>query len=108
MSVRFRPAARLALLAAPLLLGGVALAEAPREAAPSPRAPGAKAAPTAAAELDRKIMAEVADHPQIMTNLQYLSDVIGPRLTGSANLERANRWTAEKMKEYGLENVRLE
>ena len=30
------------------------------------------------------------------------------RLTGSANLEKANKWTAEKMKAYGLENVRLE
>ena len=43
-----------------------------------------------------------------MKNLQHLSDVIGPRLTGSKNLERANNWTAEKMKAYGLENVRLE
>ena len=43
-----------------------------------------------------------------MKNLQYLSDVIGPRLTGSENLEQANNWTAEKMKAYGLENVRLE
>ena len=43
-----------------------------------------------------------------MANLQYISDVIGPRLTGSANLKRANEYTAEKMKSYGLENVHLE
>ena len=43
-----------------------------------------------------------------MNNLTYLSDQIGPRLTGSANLKRANEWTAEKMKEYGLVNVHLE
>jgi hypothetical protein len=41
-------------------------------------------------------------------NLEYMSDVIGGRLTGSKNLEKANNWTAEKMKAYGLENVRLE
>lgn len=108
MLSRFRPAARFTLLAAPFLLGGYALAEAPREAAPAPRAPGATAAPSAAAELDQKIIAEAKEHSQVMANLQHLSDVIGPRLTGSANLERANRWAEEKMKAYGLVNVRLE
>lgn len=108
MLPRFRPAARLALLAVPFLVGGYALAEAPREAAPTPRTQGDKAVPNAAAELDQKIIAEAKDHSQVMANLQHLSDVIGPRLTGSANLERANRWAEEKMKSYGLVNVRLE
>jgi 6-phosphogluconolactonase len=58
--------------------------------------------------LDQKIIAEVKDHTQILPNLTYLSDVIGPRLTGSENLKRANDWTAQKMREYGLENVHLE
>ena len=43
-----------------------------------------------------------------MKNLQYLSDVIGARLTGSKNLERANHWTEQRMKDYGLTNVHLE
>jgi hypothetical protein len=43
-----------------------------------------------------------------MKNITYLSDEIGPRLTGSDNLKRANEWTAEKMKSYGLTNVHLE
>lgn len=60
------------------------------------------------ADLDKAVLAEVKAHSQLMKNLQHLSDVIGPRLTGSKNLETANNWTAEKMKEYGLENVRLE
>jgi hypothetical protein len=63
---------------------------------------------TARAEIDRMIMAEIKERSEIMKNLEYLSDRIGGRLTGSANLERANKWTAEKMKAYGLENVRLE
>jgi carboxypeptidase Q len=70
----------------------------------------ADTAPAAEAKvaLDKRIMTEIAERSEIMTNLAHLSDVIGPRLTGSARLEQANRWTAEKMKEYGLENVRLE
>ena len=37
-----------------------------------------------------------------MKNLQYLGDVIGPRLTGSAAMRLANDWTAERFKSYGL------
>jgi hypothetical protein len=60
------------------------------------------------ADLDRALINEIKANTQLMKNLQYLSDVIGPRLTGSKNAENANNWTAAKMKEYGLENVRLE
>lgn len=60
------------------------------------------------AAIDKKILAEVKSASEIMTNLAYLSDVIGPRLTGSAALKRANDWTAERMKSYGLSNVHLE
>jgi hypothetical protein len=58
--------------------------------------------------LDKHILAEAKNGSEIMANLGYLSDVIGPRLTGSAALKRANEWTAEKMKGYGLSNVHLE
>lgn len=73
----------------------------------APQAPRDARAAEALA-LDQKVIAEVKNGPQIMANLTYLSDVIGPRLTGSDNLKRANEWTAAKMKEYGLENVHLE
>ncbi len=56
----------------------------------------------------QRIIAEERDHAQVMANLEYLSDIIGPRLTGSIRLKRANDWTLEKMKQYGLENVHLE
>jgi carboxypeptidase Q len=55
-----------------------------------------------------RIITEERDRSEVMTNLEYLSDSIGPRLTGSDRLKRANDWTAEKMKQYGLENVHLE
>ncbi len=62
----------------------------------------------AALELDAKIIADAQKTSEIMKNLGYLSDVIGPRLTGSSNLKRANEWSAEVMKRYGLQNVKLE
>lgn len=61
-----------------------------------------------ALNLDAKIIADAAKTSEIMRNLAYLSDVIGPRLTGSANLKRANEWAAEVMKSYDLSNVHLE
>jgi len=38
----------------------------------------------------------------------YLTDVIGPRLTGSPAMMRANEWTASKLREWGLQNVVVE
>jgi hypothetical protein len=61
-----------------------------------------------AVALDQKIIATAKDNPDLMANLTYLSDVIGPRLTGSAALKHANDWAAEKMRSYGLSNVHLE
>ena len=108
-----RPIDWVAGIAIPVLCAGMVLAQQPpppvavtSDKAPPAVAPNPKSA--AAVELDKKIMAEIKDHSEIMKNLEYISDVIGPRLTGSSNLEKANKWTAEKMKEYGLENVHLE
>src|SRR5689334_6813752 len=58
--------------------------------------------------LDKSIIECAAKDSEIMKNLGYLSDQIGPRLTGSASLRRANEWAAEVMKSYGLENVHQE
>lgn len=60
------------------------------------------------AAADAKILAEVQGHNEIMANLEYLSDVIGQRLTGSANLKKANDWTKQKFADYGLTNAHLE
>jgi hypothetical protein len=96
----FRPG-----LTAALLLAAATVAV--RGQAPPPTAPATEADPAAGA-LDKKLIAQAKDGSEVMTNLTYLSDVIGPRLTGSENLKRANEWAAEKMKSYGLSNVRLE
>ena len=70
------------------------------------RAANEETNPVAAA--DAKILGEIHDHSELMDNLKYLSDEIGPRLTGSPQLKRANDWTAEMFKKYGLTNVHLE
>jgi carboxypeptidase Q len=59
-------------------------------------------------QTDKKILEEIKDHSQIMPNLEYLSDRIGGRLTGTENMDKASHWTEEKFKEYGLSNVHLE
>jgi hypothetical protein len=61
-----------------------------------------------AEDLDRKVLAAASQGSEALANLTYLCDVIGPRLTGSANLKRANEWAAAKMKAYGLDNVHQE
>jgi carboxypeptidase Q len=45
---------------------------------------------------------QAMNRSEVMRNLQYLSDVIGPRLSGSPAMRRANQWTAERFKSYGL------
>lgn len=45
---------------------------------------------------------------QVMQTLTYLTDVIGPRLTNSPGMKRANEWTRDKMTEWGLQNSHLE
>lgn len=62
----------------------------------------------AATALDQKLINDAKEGSELMKNLAYLSDVIGPRLTGSANLKRANDWAYDRMKGYGLTNVELE
>lgn len=55
-----------------------------------------------------KIIVEGRDNSQVMKTLGYLSDVIGPRLTGSPGLKRANEWTRDTLANWGLENAHLE
>jgi hypothetical protein len=91
-----------AIATALVLFGALAQAQAPADLSK------AKPADDVAAELDKRIIALGQKGSQVMVNLTYLSDMIGPRLTGSAALKQASNWTAGKMKEYGLANVRLE
>ena len=48
------------------------------------------------------VLDQALNHSEVMQNLAYLSDMIGPRLTGSAAMKKANDWTMERFKAYGL------
>ena len=45
---------------------------------------------------------------QVMEISSWLTDVYGPRLTGSPNVKKAADWAVGRMKEWGLVNVGLE
>jgi carboxypeptidase Q len=60
------------------------------------------------ADLEWKIRREAVDRSQIMSTLHVLTDVYGPRLTGSPNLKQAADWAAQQMTSWGLVNARLE
>src|SRR6185503_4119494 len=55
-----------------------------------------------------KIKDEGMNRSQVMATLSYLSDVIGPRLTASPNMKRANEWTRDQLTKWGLRNAHLE
>ncbi|HXP63692.1 MAG TPA: M20/M25/M40 family metallo-hydrolase [Dongiaceae bacterium] len=55
-----------------------------------------------------RIREEGLERSQVMETLSWLCDVIGPRLTGSPNLKRANQWTRDRMAGWGLTNAHLE
>ncbi|MBL8123695.1 MAG: M20/M25/M40 family metallo-hydrolase [Blastocatellia bacterium] len=55
-----------------------------------------------------KLRDEGLNRSQVMQTLSYMTDVIGGRLTGSPNMKRANEWTRDKMKEWGMQNAHLE
>jgi Zn-dependent M28 family amino/carboxypeptidase len=60
-------------------------------------------------ETDTKIIEQIKnDQPELKNNLTYLADRIGPRLTGSDQLDKASHWTLERFKELGLSNAHLE
>ena len=56
----------------------------------------------------QRIKQEAFEHSKVMDHLFWLTDVYGPRLTGSPLLKQANQWTAEMFRKYGLTNVHLE
>src|SRR5579863_5278978 len=61
-------------------------------------------------ELDEanRIRDAALNHSQIMETVGYLTDVTGPRLTGSPNLKRDEEYACDKLREWGLENAHLE
>src|SRR6188472_928969 len=70
------------------------------------------AVPFAQEKIDKdiqwKIRREAADNSQIMHTMHFLTDVYGPRLTGSPNLKAAQDWIVKETTRWGLKNAHLE
>ncbi|HEV2836393.1 MAG TPA: M20/M25/M40 family metallo-hydrolase [Pyrinomonadaceae bacterium] len=84
-------------------------------AQPNPQAPAQTPAPQTAQtpapdpnDPIQRIKDEGMNRSQVMQTLSYLSDVIGPRLTGSPGMKRANEWTRDQLTKWGLQNAHLE
>ena len=59
-------------------------------------------------EVMSQIRNEGFHNSKVMEIESQLTDVIGPRLTGSPNMKQANDWTRDKFTEWGLVNSHLE
>lgn len=56
-------------------------------------------------EVVAQIQEEGMERSQVMQTMHVLTDVYGPRLTGSPSLARAGEWVLEQTTEWGLENA---
>jgi hypothetical protein len=55
-----------------------------------------------------KIRKEGVENSQIMRTMHFLTDVYGPRLTGSPNHKAAAEWAIKQMASWGFDNAHLE
>ncbi len=55
-----------------------------------------------------RIIAEATDRSQVMPLMSWLTDVHGPRLTGSPQAMRAGEWAMEWLRTAGATNVHME
>ncbi|HYN84009.1 MAG TPA: M20/M25/M40 family metallo-hydrolase [Pyrinomonadaceae bacterium] len=83
-------------------------APAPQTATPAADAAAARPAPPAPAADFERIRDEGMKRSQVMETIRHLTEVIGPRLTGSPAARRANEWTRDRLTSWGLQNAHLE
>lgn len=81
-------------------------------AADKPKVPPYYAEQPATEHLDltmyQRIREEGFAHSHVMEFASALMDGIGPRLTGSPNMKKANEWTRDTLTKIGLQNAHLE
>ncbi len=103
-----RPLRSLAILVVATAVPALAL-RAQQAAAPAqPGQPAAASASKSSNDVVDRIKEEESQHSQVMATLSHLTDVIGPRLTGSPNMKHANEWTRDRLAAWGLKNAHLE
>ena len=54
------------------------------------------------AQIVSAIRQEGFERSQAMETVSWLSDVFGPRVTGTPSIEAAKDWAAERMRRWGL------
>jgi carboxypeptidase Q len=59
-------------------------------------------------DLNSRIRDEGMNQSQVMRTLHFLTDVYGPRLTGSPSLKAAGEWAVKTMEGWGMKNGHLE
>jgi len=59
-------------------------------------------------DLVARMIQEGTQRSHVEADLSYLLDVIGPRLSGSPEMRRANDWTQQKFRDYGADRSELE
>lgn len=70
--------------------------------------PATPAQQTDQSNINARIRSEENEHSQVMRTMHFLTDVYGPRLTGSPNHKAAAEWAIAQMKSWGFENAHLE
>jgi hypothetical protein len=55
-----------------------------------------------------KIKEEGLQRSKVMEIASYLTDVYGPRLTGSPDIRRAGEWAVKELQSWGIANAKLE
>ena len=99
------------------LIAAAAVAFASVGAAQQPARPGVMASQGAAQRdpgvpvsdsVVSRLIDEGMQRSHVDQDLSYLLDVIGPRLSGSPEMRRANEWTQQKFREYGVDRADLE
>ena len=58
--------------------------------------------------INAKIRQEGMERSQILKTMHFLTDIYGPRLTGSPNHENAAKWAVKQMESWGFVNGHLE
>src|SRR5690606_12141037 len=66
---------------------------------PAAAQPAPEAADSAAVAF---LKAEATERGQVLDHARWLTDIHGPRLTGSPQLEAAQRWAADRLRSWGL------
>jgi carboxypeptidase Q len=74
--------------------------------------PPLAAAPAVAQQVDRgqinRVIDEGMNRSEVMETAEYLADRIGGRMTNSPQMRLAERWTQQRFRDWGLQNVHPE